>query len=389
MTVRHGGLAAAGFKKTAASFKTLARTTLVGAAVAAVGIGIAVPAQADPTPTKPKTVAEAKALVDDLEMQSAAFDQKYVDAQEKYGDASKTLANKQRDLAAQRTKVAELRHGVALIALSQYQSRGIDNTTKLLVTSHPEVLLRDLSVTERVTASQKVTLQNYQTQTANLADLERSAETDVSTMKAATEEMAEARKQAQSKLDEAKKILAQLTQEERDRIEAQRRAEQEAADRAAQQAQQEQQAQSRSTTENSRSNQRTQTPAKPTTPTTPTPPPPASGRAGAAIAFAVSKLGTPYLYGGTGPRYDCSGLTQAAWRAAGVSIGRTTYAQWGGGRAISRADLQPGDLVFYYGLGHVAMYVGNNTIIHSPRTGTVVRYDSINSMPVSGYRRVG
>jgi|GEM_PF-414192 len=382
VTVRHGGLAAAGFKKTSAGIKIFARTTLVGAAAAAVGVGLAVPAVADPADTKPKTVAEAKALVEDLEMQSASFDQKYVDAQQKYSDAEKTLATKQRDLTAQRTKVADLRRGVALIALSQYQSRGIDTTTKLMVTSNPEILLRDLSVTERITASQKVTLQNYQTQTANLADMERSAETDLSTMKTATEEMAAARKDADSKLDEAKKVLAQLTEAERQRLEAQRKAEQEAAARAAQQSQSQNQTQSRSTSENSRSKSRTQT-------STESPAPPASGRAGQAIAFAVSKLGTPYLYGGTGPRYDCSGLTQAAWRAAGVSIGRTTGAQWSGGRAISRSQLQPGDLVFYYGLGHVAMYVGNNTVIHSPHTGDVVRYAPINSMPVTGYRRVG
>jgi cell wall-associated NlpC family hydrolase len=95
--------------------------------------------------------------------------------------------------------------------------------------------------------------------------------------------------------------------------------------------------------------------------------------AGKAVAFAYSKLGTWYLWGGTGPRYDCSGLVQAAWAAGGVSIPRVTYAQWAALPHISKAQLQPGDLVFFNGEGHVSMYVGNGLMIDAPRTGEQVR----------------
>jgi cell wall-associated NlpC family hydrolase len=95
--------------------------------------------------------------------------------------------------------------------------------------------------------------------------------------------------------------------------------------------------------------------------------------AGKAVAFAYSKLGTWYLWGGTGPRYDCSGLTQAAWAAGGVSIPRTTYEQWAALPHIAKAQLQPGDLVFFNGETHEAMYVGNGMMIDAPRTGEQVR----------------
>ncbi|MBO2452576.1 C40 family peptidase [Actinomadura barringtoniae] len=106
---------------------------------------------------------------------------------------------------------------------------------------------------------------------------------------------------------------------------------------------------------------------------------PASGNARKALDFAYSKLGTPYLYGGTGPRYDCSGLTMRAWEAAGVSITRTTNSQYAATKHIAKSDLQPGDLVFFSNLGHVGMYVGGGKMIHSPHTGASVEVTSITS----------
>lgn len=91
-----------------------------------------------------------------------------------------------------------------------------------------------------------------------------------------------------------------------------------------------------------------------------------------AVAFAYSKLGTWYLWGGTGPQYDCSGLTQAAWAAGGVTIPRVTYDQWTLPH-VPKSDLQAGDLVFFNGEGHVSIYVGNGLMIDAPRTGEQIR----------------
>lgn len=96
-------------------------------------------------------------------------------------------------------------------------------------------------------------------------------------------------------------------------------------------------------------------------------------QADTAIAFARAQLGKPYEWGETGPNgYDCSGLVYAAYRSAGVSIGRTTYTQIFNGTAISKSDLMPGDLVFP-DPGHVQLYVGGDQVIEAPHTGANVR----------------
>ncbi len=110
----------------------------------------------------------------------------------------------------------------------------------------------------------------------------------------------------------------------------------------------------------------------------------ATGVAQAAIAFAESKLGLPYQWGGTGPLYDCSGLTQAAYAAAGVSLRRTSREQFWDGPRVALQELQPGDLVFYARdiadpaiIHHLGLYVGDGRMIEAARTGTRIRYASI------------
>lgn len=102
----------------------------------------------------------------------------------------------------------------------------------------------------------------------------------------------------------------------------------------------------------------------------------ASGNARLALQFAFAQVGKPYQYGAEGPNsYDCSGLTQAAWRTAGVELPRTTWTQWawGASRRVSLDALQPGDLLFSKGLGHMGMYAGNGKMVHAPQTGDVVK----------------
>jgi cell wall-associated NlpC family hydrolase len=107
------------------------------------------------------------------------------------------------------------------------------------------------------------------------------------------------------------------------------------------------------------------------------------------VTFAYNAIGTPYVYGAEGPDgYDCSGLTKAAWRAAGKSLPHNAAQQWSVVVHISRSALKPGDLVFYSGLGHVAIYVGDGKVIHAPRPGESVKLASVDMMPPYGYGRV-
>lgn len=110
-----------------------------------------------------------------------------------------------------------------------------------------------------------------------------------------------------------------------------------------------------------------------------------SNKAQRAVNFAHAQLGKPYVYGATGPNaFDCSGLTGAAWRSAGVSIPRTSYAQYNGLRKVSRGNLQPGDIISFYGGGHVGIYVGNGYVIHAPNSRSVVKKVKMNTMPYRG-----
>ncbi len=118
---------------------------------------------------------------------------------------------------------------------------------------------------------------------------------------------------------------------------------------------------------------------------------PASGSARTALDFAYAQLGKPYQYGAEGPgSYDCSGLTMKAWAAAGVNITRTTNSQYAATKRVAKSNLQPGDLVFFNGLGHVGMYVGNGKMIHAPSTGKNVQIVSITSgYYLNGYYGAG
>lgn len=113
------------------------------------------------------------------------------------------------------------------------------------------------------------------------------------------------------------------------------------------------------------------------------------GAAGVAVRYAYGALGMPYRWGDDGRTgYDCSGLTSAAWRAAGKSLPHSTRRQWGVVARIDRHDLRPGDLVFYRGLGHVALYVGGGQIIDAPNAGRNVVKRDMDIMSIVGYGRV-
>jgi cell wall-associated NlpC family hydrolase len=99
------------------------------------------------------------------------------------------------------------------------------------------------------------------------------------------------------------------------------------------------------------------------------------------VRYARHLLGVRYVYGGTSPRtgFDCSGFTRFVYAHFGVSLPHYSGAQFNMGRRVSRVGLRPGDLLFFNGLGHVGMYVGNGRFIHAPHTGASVEIDSLNS----------
>jgi cell wall-associated NlpC family hydrolase len=111
------------------------------------------------------------------------------------------------------------------------------------------------------------------------------------------------------------------------------------------------------------------------------------------VRYAKRFIGVRYVYGGSSPRagFDCSGFVRYVYAHFGVSLPHSSYAQFDDGRRVSRGSLRPGDLVFFDGVGHVGLYVGNGRFIHAPHTGTHVQISPLAgwySTRFSGARRL-
>ena len=337
----------------------LSALALTGALVAAPQL-----AQADP----PLTVDEAKAQIAELETEAAAIDQEYVGVKQGLAQSNAQLKLKKADVKTQTAKVKRLRVQAGQVALAQFQNRHLDTAAKLLLSEDSDDFLSQMSTVEKVSENQNSALQDYQEEQAKLNELERSTETESAQLKKEQAELDKLRISSDSKIAESKAVLAKLTEEERQRIAAEE-----------QKAREEAQAAAEGTTTPGTSTTTTDTIVD------------GSSKGAQALAFAKSQLGKPYRYASAGPNaYDCSGLTSAAWAKAGVSLPRTSQTQIGVGRSVSKAELQPGDLVFYYGgITHVGLYAGNGQIVHAPRPGKSVEYASLDSMPFAGARRPG
>ena len=319
-------------------------------------------ASADPAVTIP----EAKAQIEQLQVDAEALNQDYLAVQQQVSASKADIAQKQQDAQLQAQKVAALRKQVGQAALAQFQDRNVDTAAQLFLNSDTEGFLSQVSTIEKVGANQNTVLQDYQQQSASLVDLQKARQTDLATLQKKEADLASLKSRSDQKLTDAKAVLDKLTEQQRKLIEQQEKAQADASAKTVAES------------------------AKGKTPDTSEPSTPAGSSKGqAAVAFAKSQLGKPYVFGAAGPNaYDCSGLTSRAWRAAGVSITRTSESQFHDGRAVAKSDLQPGDLVFYYsGISHVALYVGNGQIIHAPNSRSSVKYAPLDSMPYMGARR--
>jgi peptidoglycan DL-endopeptidase CwlO len=111
-----------------------------------------------------------------------------------------------------------------------------------------------------------------------------------------------------------------------------------------------------------------------------------AGHAGGVVGIAMQYLGVPYVWGGASPSgFDCSGFTMYVFAQVGISLPHNAAMQYGMGSPVGREFLQPGDLVFFYGLGHVGIYIGGNQFIHAPHTGDVVKISTLTGSYASSY----
>ncbi|MFF8607513.1 NlpC/P60 family protein [Streptomyces sp. NPDC015346] len=321
------------------------------------------------------TPAQVKAEVDRLYQEAEVATEKYNGAKEK-AEVARGALDRLRDEAARRTdRLNAGRAGLGSVATAQYRSGGLDPAVQLALTSDPEQYLERAAIAEKAGERQAAALTSVRRELAGIRQLRAESTRRLAELRGHEDDLRRQKSAVQSKLAEARTLLARLTAEERARYEAAVAGSGRAGAGA-----------SGGTGSGTGAGVRADRASEPRGPIAAP-----NARAAEAISFARAQIGKPYVWGATGPSaYDCSGLTQASWRAAGVSLPRTTYTQINAGQRVSRSELAPGDLVFFYsGISHVGLYIGGGQMIHAPRPGAPVRVAPIDEMPFAGATRVG
>ncbi|MFJ8908586.1 NlpC/P60 family protein [Streptomyces sp. NPDC102351] len=343
-------------------------------------------AQAAPTDDDRPSLEEVEKKVGDLYRQAESATEKYNAAKEKTTKQRKRVDTLLDDVAKRTQSLNDAREELGSYAAAQYRTgAGLPDTATFLLAQTPQDLFDQRRVLDRMTGRQKDAVDDYVTQQSETMKKRKEATESLRTLTETQGDLKTAKATVQKKLADARELLAQLTAEEKARLAAiEKRKQEEAARKAAELARQQaeqQQAQDEAAQQGGGTSDGSGSTGSGSTGSTDTPPADSSyaTKAEKALAFARAQIGKPYVWGATGPgSYDCSGLTQAAWKAAGVSLPRTTYDQVNAGTTVPVSQAQPGDLVFFYDdVTHVGLYIGNGMMIHAPKPGTYVREESI------------
>ncbi|MDX3571201.1 NlpC/P60 family protein [Streptomyces sp. ID05-47C] len=346
-------------------------------------------ATAAPSTDDKPSVEEVEKKVDDLYRQAETATEKYNAAKEKTTKQRKQVDTLLDDVAQRAQKLNDAREELGSYAAAQYRTgASAPDTATFLLADTPQDYFDQTQLMGRVTERQKGAVDDYFADQAETMKKRQEAAESLQTLTDSQNDLRTAKATVQKKLSSARTLLSQLTAEEKARLAAiEERKRQEAARKAAELAEQQQKAAAEAAAqqESSDASGSTGSTGTDTSSSSPSPSPSPSTdssyatKAEKALAFARAQIGKPYVWGATGPdSYDCSGLTQAAWKAAGVTLPRVTYDQVNAGTTVSLSSAQPGDLVFFYAdVTHVGIYIGNGMMIHAPKPGTYVREESI------------
>lgn len=301
--------------------RTARRIATTGLGVVAAGTFIA-PGIAHAEPTQD----EVEDRIEELNQEASEAVEAYNQAKEDYETAEAAYDELDEQVGDEQDRYDDLREQVQQFANATYQGGELDSTTNILTSDGPESLLEQNADLNYLSDAQQTQLDDFGDSSERLFALKDEAEKALDDAEETLEESEESKDEVEAAVEEQQELLAQFPDAD-------------------------------SSTEGA-DDSGGQSHA-------------GSGDSSSALDFAYSKVGLPYVYGGTGPNgYDCSGLVQAAWRSAGVDLPRTTYAQAELGTRINdMGSLQPGDIMFFSGQAHNGLYAGNNQMVHAPRTG--------------------
>jgi len=321
-----------------------------------IAAGVLIPISANAAPN----LIEVQGRVRDLQEQATTAAEGAQEAKVTLAKLNKTLVTVQQEASQQGASVTAMNKTIGAIAADQYKSGPLSKSLELLFSSDPSLYLSTAGSLEAVTRKKTADLKKFSVATQRLNATSLTVADKLSLVKAAEAKFRRQLQIANSKLDEAEALLAKLTAAERERL-AKLNDDEENAD------------QQRSLADAGKYGS-------------------VSGRGGTAIKYALAQIGDRYIFGADGlTTWDCSGLTMRAFGAAGVSLPHSSRAQYNYGKAISRKDLQPGDLVFFgKPISHVAIYLGGNRMLHAPRKGSRVKIAEfdLGRKPYIGARRL-
>lgn len=287
---------------------------------------------------------EVEAQVRDLEMQAGAAHEEASRAADRLSAVRQKLDSVQGRLQSQRKELNQTQAVLEDLARSLYASGGIDPALGLLLAEDPVEFLAQASVMGQVASSQAGLIRQAQTGRLRLAQTEAEAADQEAQAKVLEAEMSAAEARVTERLDQAQSVLGNLREEERQRLARLQ------AERLEQQREEASQTAETFTSGSATSGGGYSV----------------SSRAQAAVKYALAQVGEPYSFSARPPNsWDCSKLTAAAWAQSGVGLTALSYTQWDQTKRVPVSEIQPGDLVFYFGsdVHHVAIYIGNGKMV--------------------------
>ncbi|MFF9865430.1 NlpC/P60 family protein [Streptomyces sp. NPDC013953] len=318
-------------------------------------------APAPPVPPRPeKSLEEVRKEIDGLYRQAASATDAYNLAEERAEKQSAEIVRLAQAIVDGRARIDDLKKRAGAAARAQYRNGGVPDEAKFVLTDDPR---RFLDGAGRLLQGHKATRDLLGEMNRTQADLEaytQDASSEWTRLETSRVRQAKAKKEIEAKIAAAEKLESQLEAEERERL-----------------LQLEQQEQAQAQTAWIGSGVLKEIAGS------------ASEEGRKAIEFATAQIGKPYVWGAEGPgSYDCSGLTQRSWGAAGKAIPRTSQEQWRLLPRIDIRDMRPGDLIIYHAdASHVGMYIGDGAIVHAPRPGRNVTIAGAGSMRILGVVR--
>ncbi len=346
------------------------------------GLGVA-GSTATAAPTK--TIQQVEAEVLALQQDAANAAEEWNAARGRQADIATKISSLRVRIAAAELTYGKVSGAVDAMARAAYASGGIDPSLQALLADNPQSFLDQTAALDQVARSQGTSLRRTQTARLLLAQLQVQLTQEQAAAQVASHDAANQKQAVADKLAAAQALLSSLKADERRKLEALAAARRAASVKAAQEA-----AAAATRAQNAARLARTGSSSHSSSSDngnggsnagsgnggggnggngSP------SSRARIAVAYALSKVGHRYVAGASGPgSFDCSGLTMAAWRAAGVSLPHYSYSQYGVTRHISRSELRPGDLLFYFGgsAHHVSMYIGGGMMVSASNPGAGV-----------------